>query len=124
MRDFPVFRKATIRYWERRRIYYNLALVLPALFGYGIFAGFSAGVGDPRHFGSGIVCGLFLLATVGANICYSFGYALEFLFGSDDPNSSWIGIWRPLLIVVGTLFAMTLAVIGGRNIALIEYSLR
>lgn len=37
MRDYDAFRKTAIRYWERRRIFYNLALIFPALFGYCIF---------------------------------------------------------------------------------------
>ena len=35
MRDFNKFRHIAIRYWERRRIIYNLALVPPAIFSYG-----------------------------------------------------------------------------------------
>lgn len=124
MSDYEAFRRRTIRYWERRRIFYNLALILPAFFGYALFAGVSAGVGDQRHLGTGSVVLLFFLSALGANICYSFGYALEFLFGSDAPDSSWLRFWRPVLIVLGTLFAMSLALAGGRNIAWMEYSFR
>lgn len=124
MRDFEAHRKSAIRYWERRRLFYNLALILPALFGYLISAAVSAGVDDPRRLGTGAVLGLFLLSAVGANVCYSFGYALEFLFGNDAPDSRWVDFLRPLLIVLGTIFAMLLAVVGGRNIALMEYSFR
>jgi hypothetical protein len=121
MRDYPAFRKTAIRYWERRRIFYNLALILPTLFGYGLFAGVSVGVGDQRHLSTSTVITLFVVSAIGANACYSFGYALEFLFGSDAPDSRWLRFWRPLLIVLGTLFAMLLALVGGRNIAAIEY---
>lgn len=31
MHDHQAFRQTAIRYWERRRILYNLALVLPGL---------------------------------------------------------------------------------------------
>jgi TRAP-type C4-dicarboxylate transport system permease small subunit len=124
MSDYDVYRKTAIRYWERRRIVYNLALILPALFGYFIFAGVSAGVGDGRHLGTGAVFALFLVSAIGANACYSLGYALEFLFGSDAPDSRWLRFWRPLLIVLGTLFSMLLALVGGRNIAAMEYAFR
>jgi hypothetical protein len=124
MRDYVSIRKTAIRYWERRRIFYNLALILPALFGYFLFAGVSAGVGDRRHLGTGAVLALFIVSAVGANACYSLGYALEFLFGSDAPDSRWLRLWRPLLIVLGTLFSMLLALVGGRNIAVMEYSFR
>ena len=124
MRDYRVYRKAAIRYWERRRIVYNLALIPPTLFGYGLYAGVSAGVGDPRHLTTGVVIVLFLVSVIGANLCYSFGYALEFLIGSDAPDSRWLRFWRPLLMMLGTLFAMLLALFGGRNIAVLEYSFR
>ena len=34
MRDYSVFKQTAIRYWERRRIIYNLVLLLPAWFAY------------------------------------------------------------------------------------------
>jgi hypothetical protein len=54
---------------------------------------------------------------VGANICYSFAYAVEFLFGSDDPASHWLRFGRTTTFAGGVLFAMLLALIGGYNIA-------
>ena len=124
MRDFNTFRRSAIRYWERRRIVYNLALLFPALVGYALPAGVAAGVGDERRLGFGMVAVLFILSALGANICFSLGYALEFLFGRDVPESRWLRFWRPLLVVLGTLFAMFLSLFGGRNIAFLEYSVR
>lgn len=98
MHDFATYRKSAIRYWERKRIAYNLALVLPAFLGYGLAAGVSAGVGDQPHHGWGAVLFLFVLSAIGANACFSLGYALEFLFGSDSPDSRWPRFWRPLLV--------------------------
>ena|SRR5687768_7280419 len=71
-----------------------------------------------------VVVVLFILSAVGANVCFSFVYALEFLFGSDAPDSRWLRFWRPLFMVLGTLFAMLLALFGSRNIAFLEYSFR
>src|SRR5204863_8188833 len=48
MRDCVAFKKAAIRYWERRRAIYNLALLLPALFGY-TFSDTMNWVGDPHR---------------------------------------------------------------------------
>lgn len=121
MRDFDAFRGSAIRYWELR-IIYNIALIPPAFAGYVVPAGISAGVGDEAQFG---LCGillLFFLSALGANVCFSFAYALEFLFGNDAPESPWLLFWRPLLMVLGTLFAMLLAFCGGANIAIMEYS--
>jgi hypothetical protein len=46
MRDFPAFRASAIRYWEKRRIFYNLALILPALIGYMTWSELPAAVDD------------------------------------------------------------------------------
>lgn len=122
MRDFDAFQSSAIRYWELRRIIYNVALTPPALVGYVLSAGLSAGVGDEAQFGLGGILLLFFLSAVGANICFSFVYALEFLFGIDAPESRWSLFWRPLLMVLGTLLAMLLSFFGGANIAIMEYS--
>jgi hypothetical protein len=121
MRDFNAFRHLAVRYWERRRIIYNLALVLPAWFGYGLTDTFNW-VGDPHKTHYSYIIPWFLASAVGANICYSFAYALEFLFGSDEPTSRWLRSGRTIGFVCGVLFAMFLALIGGRNIAMMEWN--
>jgi hypothetical protein len=120
MRDFLAFKHAAVRYWERRRIIYNLALLLPAFFGYGLADTFNW-VGDAHQTHYTFILPLFALSAVGANICYSFSYVLEFLFGGDAPNSRWLRFGRPTAFVGGVLFAMLLAFIGGRNIADMEW---
>ena len=64
---------------------------------------------------------LFVLSAIGANICYSFAYALEFLFGSNDPTSGWMRYGRTTAFVSGLVFAIFLALIGGHNIAQMEW---
>lgn len=116
MRDYHVFRLTAIRYWERRRIIYNLALLLPAWLGFG-FTDTLNWVGDPHETHYSYILPWFALSAFGANICYSFAYALEFLFGSDGPTSRWACYGRTATFVGGVLFAMLLALVGGRNIA-------
>lgn len=120
MRDFHAFKKSAVRYWERRRIFYNAALVLPALCGYMFTARF-AYVGDPHPTLYRFLLVWFSLSAIGANVCYSFAYSLEFLFGSEDPTSRWLRFGRNTAFVGGVLFAMLLALIGGRNIATMEF---
>ena len=120
MGDFQLFRRTAIRYWERRRIIYNLALVPPAFFSYG-FTDNLNWVGDPHVTHYSYILPLFALSAVGANICYTFSYALEFVFGSNDPKSGWLRLGRTSIFVAGVLFAMVLALIGGRNIAIMEW---
>ena len=60
MRDYHAFKLAAIRYWERRRVIYNLALLLPAWFGYR-FADTLNWVGgsqDSLRIRSSVVCGV------------------------------------------------------------------
>lgn len=120
MRDFQAFRHSAVRYWERRRIIYNAALVIPALLGYGITDTLNW-VGDQHETHYSYIIPLFLVSAIGANICYSFAYALEFVFGSDDPTSRWLRFGRTVTFVGGVLFAMLLALIGGWNIAQMEW---
>lgn len=121
MRDFSAFRQAAVRYWERRRIIYNFALVLPALFGFAFTDTFNH-VGDPHPIHSSYILLWFALCAIGANICYSFAYGLEFLFGSDDPTSRWLRFGRATAFVGGIMFAMLLALIGGYNIAQLHWN--
>ena len=123
MRDYHAFRNKAIRYWERRRIIYNLALVVPSGFTYMIGAG-TARVGDAYGSHPYYVLLLFALSAIGANICYSFAYALEFAFGNDDPTSRWLRFGRSAAFGFGLVFAVLLAAIGGRNIALMEFYYR
>lgn len=124
MADHATIKKAAIRYWERKRMLYNGVLILPALLGYGLSAGVAAGVGDQRHLGGIAVACLFLTSAIAANVCFSFGYALEFWFGTDDPQSRWPRFWRPLAVAVGFSLSIPLALVGGRNIGWLEYAYR
>lgn len=120
MRDYQAFHREAVRYWEKRRLWYNLALIVPALLGYAP-SGLSAAIGDAPQLSSTAVFSFFALSALGANICYSFAYALEFIFATENPASRWLTIGRRLCLVAGILFAMVLAFIGGRNIHIMEY---
>jgi hypothetical protein len=121
MRDFLSFKRATIRYWERRRLIYNLALLLPAVFGYG-FTDTMNWVGDAHTTHYSYILPWFALSALGANIWYTFAYVSEFLFGSDEPASRWLRYGRTTTFVGGVLFSMLLALIGGGNIANMEWN--
>jgi len=120
MRDYSPFRQAAIRYWEWRRVFYNLALVPPALIGYGVTDVLNY-VGDPHDFHYARLIVWFGLAAIGANICYTFAYALEFLCGNDNPDFRWLRYGRTLAFLGGVSFAMLLAFVGGREIANLDF---
>jgi hypothetical protein len=123
MRDYSAFRHTAIRYWERRRIIYNVLLIPPSVLVYILVAGVSR-AGDSYNWHPYLVLLLFLVSALGANICYTFAYALEFLFGSDDPASRWLRSGRSTAFASGLMFAILLAALGGRNIALLEFYYR
>jgi len=118
--DFASFKCRAIHYWEKRRIIYNVALVPPALLGFLFFDNLNY-VGDPHQIDYGYVSIWFVLSALLANVCYSFAYAMEFLFGRDDPGSWWMMYGRSLMFVGGVLLAILLALIGGHNIAVMDY---
>jgi len=121
MHDFQLFKQNAVKYWERRRIIYNLALVLPGWFGFGITDTMNF-VGEVHEVHYAYVLWWFAWSAVGANVCYSFAYSAEFIFGSDDPTSRWLRFGRSATFVGGVLFAMLLALIGGYNIAMMHWN--
>jgi hypothetical protein len=121
MREHRAFRRTAVRYWERRRIIYNLALVLPACLGFA-FADTLNWAGDPHTIHKSYLITWFALSAVGANFCYSFAYAMEFFFGGDDPASSWLRFERNDVFIGGILFGMLLALVGGYNIAQLHWN--
>ena len=121
MRDFTSFRTAAIRYWEWRRIVYNLALVPPAMLGYGMTTGVMH-LGDVPDGHSPMFVVSIVLGAIGANICYTFCYVPEFLFGSDDSASRWQRGGRSFCFVVGMLLGVLLANVCGWNVAQGEWN--
>jgi len=111
-----------IRYWERRRIVYNLLLTPPAILGWGLGGAVGGAVDDRAAVGLGVLLLLFVLAAVCANICYTFCYALEFLMLSADDAGALLRNSRTAVFTLGCALAIPLALIGGRNIAFIQYA--
>lgn len=122
MGDWTTFRGKAIRYWESRRFIYNLLLIPPALLAF-VVTDVMNYVGDsqPHLVLYRFLIFWFALSAIGANICYSFAYVLEFLCGSDDPTSRWLRFGRTTAFAGGVLLSIVLAFVGGRNIAMMEF---
>jgi hypothetical protein len=111
-----------IRYWERRRIIYNLLLTPPAILGWGFGGAVGGAVGDHAPVEVGGLLLLFVFAAICANICYTFSYALEFLMLSADNDGALLRNSRTAAFILGCVLSIPLALIGGRNIAFIQYA--
>jgi len=95
-----------VRYWELRRIVYNLVLV-------GITAAiFVAGWPDSREVmwmnPGGSLLALFILAVL-ANIAYCSAYAVDIMMQYSEYRPYWLQ-FRWTLFALGLLFAGSLAV--------------
>jgi hypothetical protein len=91
-----------LRFWEPRRILYNLVLVALA----GVWV-----VRTWPHFRPAVVAPhlpeVFVLAGL-ANLCYCAAYLVEFALQDSSGRDTWRR-WRWILWVAGTLFALVLA---------------
>jgi len=113
-------RRAAVWYWEKRRIVYNLMLLPPSIVSYSLGA-MSRGGGDDSLFTTPRALLLFALPALGANVCYSFVYALEFWFGNRDSDSLWNAGGRPIILTCGIILGIVLAWKGGLEIAFMHY---
>ncbi len=91
-----------LRYWEPRRVLYNLALIGV------VFAHFFAGWPDSRPFlHRDALFGFFILAVL-ANIAYCAAYPVDLFVQFSAVRQAW-GRRRWILLLVGTAFAAMLA---------------
>jgi hypothetical protein len=98
----PPILKDAVRYWEPRRIAYNLALTA--------VAGFVVVRTWPHFrpaFALRTIPPLAILVVL-ANVCYSAAYLAEFLVQDEASRASWRR-WRWILLLAGTLLAMFIA---------------
>jgi hypothetical protein len=91
-----------IRYWERGRVFYNLALVAVVVAVYVAMLPTSRG-----HLSTDLLLQLFMLA-VFANVAYCAAYAADLLVQFSAMRRTWLRR-RWILLLIGTLFAATIA---------------
>jgi hypothetical protein len=92
-----------IRYWEVRRIWYNLALVLLVI---------AWIVGTWPHFQPALTLdslGRMVILAVLANVCYSTAYVVDLTVQASTYSPEWRRRWRAVLWIGGTLFALLVA---------------
>lgn len=121
--DFATRKRQAIKYWERRRWIFLGLLVPPTIFFYFATSEVPAGIGDKRMLSDFQLIVVFFFAFVGANICYTFAYAVEFFFLGGSKSDGYSNGGRTLLFVIGCTFGIVLAAGTARAIAFVEYPL-
>lgn len=115
------FRRTAVRFWEKRRIAYNLALLPAAAFGYIPRVSICSSVGDTPVVTDRVVISVFAGYAIAANICYTFAYALEFFFGFGDEASRWNISGRRIAFFTGTALSLMLAYFAAVGVALAQF---
>ena len=98
----------SIRYWERKRIWYNLFLIIPTALGYMLSLGVSSGIGDDVNTDVVKTLTQFFLCAVGANIAFSTAYLPDFFIQLSDFKETWKN-YRWCLFALGFLISFPLA---------------
>jgi hypothetical protein len=98
-----------LRYWEPRRIAYNLALAAVVVSEF-----FLAWPASREKVSFDLLLGLFILAVL-ANIAYCAVYVADLFVQFSGLDAAWRR-GRPALLIVGTAFAATIAYFVAKGI--------
>jgi len=99
---FGEYASDAIRYWEPRRILYNLAL-------FGVVAAhFIAGLSANRALPDGNMLLFLIFLAVLANVCYCAAYIVDLFVQYAGLRAPWAR-WRWMLLVIGIVFAAVIA---------------
>ncbi len=96
------FVTAALRYWEPRRIFYNLVLIVVVLVHFILSLPSSKSLIAWDN-----ILQVFVLA-IFANVCYCAAYLVDIFVQLSSFRDDWLR-WRWLLLTIGTTFAAVLA---------------
>lgn len=104
-------KRKAIAYWEKRRVVYNFLLVPASLLAWQTSKELTYYIDDrvPASLTDPAVILALVILCIGANICYSFVYVLEFFFLADEPRRFWPTPGRTLCLILGCLIGMWIA---------------
>ncbi len=119
--DYQSYRNTAFKYWETRRIIWNVILCVVSIPSYLFCAGLAVGIGDRPEFDLTWVIIHFMAAAVGANVCYTLAYAVEFYFAFGKHHEDYLERGRSFVFFLGCVAGIFLAIAGGREIALLQY---
>lgn len=107
----PTFRESVtnaIRYWERARIVYNVALIIVVAAVFWFYWPNSLQALDVD-----LVLGCFVFFVL-ANIAFCAAYPVDLLAQSSEFRPIWIRV-RPAVFILGTLFASVITLFLARS---------
>jgi hypothetical protein len=104
-------KRDAVAYWEKRRIVYNFLLVPASLLAWEFSSEltYSIDEGTPARLTDPPVLFALVILCIGANLCYTFVYALEFLFLAESPSRFWPKPGRMIFLILGCLLGIWFA---------------
>jgi hypothetical protein len=97
-----------IKYWERKRIWYNLYLLIPSSLGFMFSQGMSIGIGDKINNDTTQILLMFAFSAILANLAYSTAYIVDFFVQLSEYKEGWRKK-RFALFALGCLISFPLA---------------
>ena len=106
-------RASAVRYWESRRLGFNLMLVPPAVCGWLGYLSSTVGTHEIAMLAPGALIAPMIVAFVAVNLLYSAVYCLEFLLMCEEEAGYWFSRGRDLTFAAGCVTVFGLAFLGG-----------
>jgi hypothetical protein len=105
-------KRDAVTYWEKRRILYNFLLVPPSLLAWEVSSELTHAIDDgiPARLTDPVVLFALVVLCIGANLCYTFVYTLEFLFLAESPSRFWPNPGRTIFLILGCLLGIWFAI--------------
>jgi len=110
-------RASAVRYWESRRLGFNLMLVPPGVCGWLGYLSTAVGLSDLATLEPMALILPLLLAIAAANVLYSAVYGIEYLLLGDGQRGFSLARGRDTTFAAGCVAVFGLAFLGGAGFA-------
>ncbi len=110
-------RASAVRYWESRRLGFNLMLVPPGVSGWLGYVSTDLGSPTLASLEPMTLILPLILALAAINLLYSVVYCLEFLLMCEGESGTWLARGRDMTFAAGSVAVIGMAFLGGAGIA-------